>query len=379
MHDRAALGAADVDDAELARMVSTLRGTGAPVTVLTSRAEVVPYDLEAITTAGRHWVRGTARDLDGDFAFSFFVKQVQSWSRSPLFQLVPPEFRELAAAGMPWRAEGLVYRSGLGAALPAGLRTAPVYAVHDLDAESVALWLGEVDTCDSPWDLARYARAARLLGRLAASPALAPFADVGQEPSTVTMYGEGRLRVQVLPVLRDDGVWGHPLVAGAFDAGLRARLLAAADRADALVAELAAVPHLTGHGDACPNNLLVVPASEDFVLIDFGLWGSRPVGFDLGQLLVGDVQVGRRGTEDLGERDEACLTAYLTGLHDEGYEVPESVLRRAHALQLLVFTGLSSLPFELLGERPTPELVEVALSRAAIARHCLDLLDATEG
>ena len=48
--------------------------------------------------------------------------------------------------------------------------------------------------------------------------------------------------MQVLPALRDDGVWQHPLVAGAFDDELRGRLLEAADRAPAYVEELDARP-----------------------------------------------------------------------------------------------------------------------------------------
>lgn len=44
----------------------------------------------------------------------------------------------------------------------------------------------------------------------------------------------------------------------------------------------------------------------------------------------------------------------------------------------MLFTGLSTLPFEHLGTDPTPALHEAAADRAAIARFSLDLLDATE-
>ncbi len=54
------------------------------------------------------------------------------------------------------------------------------------------------------------------------------------------------------------------------------------------------------------------------MLIDFGFWKLLPIGFDLGQLLVGDVQIGRRSSDDLQERDEACLAAYVAGLRAEG-------------------------------------------------------------
>jgi hypothetical protein len=46
-------------------------------------------------------------------------------------------------------------------------------------------------------------------------------------------------------------------------------------------------------------------------------------------------------------------------------------------LQVLIFTGFSALPFELLESEPTPELHRVAAHRAAIARFSVDLLDAT--
>jgi hypothetical protein len=230
----------------------------------------------------------------------------------------------------------------------------------------------------TPWNLSTYARAAQLLGRLAADQRVATLTDVGRHDFDIRTYRDGRLAIQVLPMLRDEGIWGHPLVAEAFDEETRSRLLAAADRADDLVEEVLALPRTTSHGDACPNNLLRTEGYDGFVLIDFGFWGGEPVGFDLSQLLVGDVQVGRRSADDLGEVEEVIVPAYVEGLRDEGCQVPVDVVRRAHALQLMIFTGLSCLPFEYLGSEPTPQLDEIAAQRAAIARFSLDLLDETE-
>ena len=86
----------------------------------------------------------------------------------------------------------------------------------------------------------------------------------------------------------------------------------------ALAAEADALPRLLSHGDACPNNLLAGERDDELVMIDFGFWGGAPVGFDLTQLLVGDVQIGRRGADDLAELDEALVTAYVAGLRAEG-------------------------------------------------------------
>src|SRR5580765_2835208 len=103
MHDRSVLGSADVSDAELEQIVAGWLGEDpATVELLGSSAEVVPYDLSAITTAGRYWVSGRVRTPAGVVPFRFFVKHVQSWSRSPLFAQVPPEHHEMAEAGVPW-------------------------------------------------------------------------------------------------------------------------------------------------------------------------------------------------------------------------------------------------------------------------------------
>lgn len=379
MHDRSILGPADVSDMQLTHMVADLLGTEeTETTVLSSTAEEFPYDLAAITTAGRYWVRGTAQVSGEERSFELFVKHVQVWSRSPLFQLVPRELQPIAAAGVPWRTEPLAYRSDLGERLPGGLRMPRVLGVFDLDELSASVWLEFVEVKPLVWDLHRYAEAAHLLGRLATNIRLGELADVGNVgDSRVRGYFEGRLSHQVLPMLRDEGIWSHPLVVAAFGPELRTRLLGAADHVETWVEELSAIPLATGHGDACPNNLLVPVDEEGFVLIDYGFWGPMPIGFDLGQLLVGDVQVGRRGTADLGELDETIVAAYLTGLRAEECRVPAAVVRRAHALQLIIFTGLSSLPFEHLGTEPTAELHRVAAERAALARFSLDLVDAT--
>lgn len=379
MHDRAVLGPADVSDAELTGLVAALLGRPpSQITLLDSQASEVPYDLPAITTAGRYWVRGTAQ-VDGTREpFSLFVKHVQSWAHSPLFAEVPAEIAEMAEAGVPWRTEPLAYRSDLGDRLPAGLRMPRSMGVFDLDDKSAAVWLEDVTTVPTPWSTTTYERAAFLLGRLAASPRVRELAHVGQLAWTVHDYLHGRLEHQVLPLLRDPDVWRHPLVASAFDDTLRSRLLDAAGRAADLVDELGSMPLGTAHGDACPNNLLLTADDDGFVLIDYGFWCEAPLGFDLAQLLVGDVQIGRRDADGLVELDRSILASYVDGLRAEGCDVDASLVRRGHALQLMVFTGLSTLPFEHLAASPTPALHRDAAQRAAIATFSLDLLAATE-
>ncbi|MEO7588651.1 MAG: phosphotransferase [Arachnia sp.] len=175
----------------------------------------------------------------------------------------------------------------------------------------------------------------------------------------------------------DDGLWHHPLFAEAFDDVLRIRLQEAARRAGEIVDELSRLPLGTGHCDASSNNLLVIDEDNGFILIDYGTWNEAPIGFDLGQLLVGDVQIGRRAASLLSETEEAILPAYVAGLGDEGYDLDAAVVRRAHALHLLLFTGLSTPPFDYLDAATSPALLHIAKERASIARFSLDLLDET--
>ena len=375
MHERGTLGPADVSDEVLAGMVADLLGVDG-VELVASRAEEVPYDIPAITTGGRYWVRGAAV-VDGDTRdFTLFVKHVHEWSRSALFESVPEDIRSWAARLVPWRTEGAVYRSDLASRLPVGLSMPRSLGVHDIDELSYAVWLEAVPAVPVTWDLDRYRQAAYLLGRFAGSGAVRDLCRVGELDWDVSMYVEGRLAHQVLPVLGSDEVWRHPLVAESFG-GLRDRLQTAMEQVPSITAELRGFPVLAGHGDGCPNNLLVRPDRDGFTMIDFGFFMGLPLGFDLGQLLVGDVQLGRHGSHDLAERDAACVAAYHDGLLAEGVEVEVGSVRRAHALHLLLFSGLSSVPFDLLDQEPTPQLRGVAASRAEIGRFSLDLLDAT--
>lgn len=350
---------------------------GGPVTGLRGRVEEVAYALPALTTAGRWWVRGEAETASGARSFAFFVKTVRPWELSPLFEQVPPALRAMAAASFPWRTEPVVYRSDLREVLPPGLRMPRVYDVVDLPGPMTALWL-EVVAQDprgpTSWTPARFEAAARSLARLAASPGTRERALLGDFPLSAHGYLEGRVVGQVLPVLRST-VWEHPGLAAFAD--LREPLLASVDDLPALVEEIDTLPRLAGHGDACPNNLLDDPGDPDgFVVIDFGLWNEMPLGHDLTQLLVGEIQLGRRPADDLQALDDAVLLAYAEGLALEGYDVDPGLLRRAHALQLHLFAGLSGLPVESLDADPDV-LAALAAARAAVTRLGLDLLAET--
>lgn len=388
-HDRSALGRDDVSDARLAALVAALWQVPR-VRLLDSAAEPVHYPYPSILTGARTWVRGHADAGTGPREFTFFVKRVHHWRHSPAFAFVPPEVRAWAADSLPWRAEVLAYRSDLRDRLPAGLSMPRGLLVDERDDETAVIWLEVVESHDVPWTLEDHARAARLLGRMSASPRVAPLGDLDPHPWTIHGFVRGRIAHTVLPGLHDDATWRHPSVAAHFG-DLRSRLMGVASRLDALAAEFAGHRHLPSHGDACPNNLLRREGDPGFALIDFGFWRVQPVGFDLSQLLVGEIQVGRQEADDLPHRADACLTAYAEGLAEEGLDVPGRELLRGHALSLMLFNGLPSLPLEMLEEHARLEAAGELTSdevgrldhwtaqRAGIARYALDVLERSEG
>ena len=376
--DRAILGLADVSDDALASMIEDDLGVSS-VELASCHAEVAEYDLDALTTAGRYRVHGTARHAGGVSPYSFFVKVVQSWTRSPQFEQVPEAFREIAAASLPWRNEPAVYRSDLQDRLPEGFSMPRAYSVVDIDDLSAGLWLQFIDHDPGRWGVDTFVRAAYLLGRLAASPTVRPLRTLGST-DVVRGYDRGRLEHQVLPVLRSEELWAHPLVAAAFDPDLRHRVLDAAERLPRFLEELDEAPLGSAHGDACPRNLLAMSGNQEtLVLIDFGLWCEAPLSFDLTQLMVGEIQTGERPASELAHLEAVCLPAYHRGLIDEGCNVTLDTLRRTHALLMLVFYGLSAVPLEVFFGLPAPGSAAVVRERARAASFVLDLLDSTRG
>lgn len=387
-NQRTALGADDVTDAELAAMVADLWRVPT-VTLTDSTAAPVAYDVPSILTGARTWVRGHADGGSGVREFTLFVKRVHSWRHSPAFASVPPEIAEWAAASVPWRSEPLLYASDLADRLPEGLSMPRAVRVDERADDSATIWMEAVEASPEPWDRETYVEAAGLLGRMSGSSRVAELAALDPQAWHVQYFVEGRIGHTVLPGLLDEATWEHELVAPHFG-DLRAPLTGVASRLDALAEEFAAMPHRASHGDACPNNLLRHPSGTGFTLIDFGFWRPQPVGFDLSQLVVGDIQIGRRDAADLPELAEACLTAYADGLAAEGAEVPDAVLRRGHAVSLMLFNGLPSLPLEQVAEADAMEaggafteqrraaMHDWSLQRSRVARYALDVLERTD-
>ena len=191
--------------------------------------------------------------------------------------------------------------------MPAGMRLPAVHGVVDLGDDRLLILLEDVDADESAWDEARFAAAARRLGRLqAAMTAHGPYVTGDQRPAElVGQLYRSRLVPVVLPALADDATWAHPLLTD--ETELRADLAELARRLPAMVAAATTLPQLQAHGDATPHNLLVPRREPDtFVVIDWAMANLGPVGDDLGQLLVGSAHDGILDADDLAALHASC-------------------------------------------------------------------------
>ena len=220
----------------------------------------------------------------------------------------------MAEQTVPWQVEPAAYESALATALPPGLRMPRTYAVRWMADRSAAIWIEDIDTDDITWTTAHFRRAARLLGRFAASAsvraAIAPLDQWISDADVSVSTPNGRVAMQVIPALRGDELWAHPLVAEHFGPDLRSRLLQLVDALPGLLDELDTLPAGVCHGDACTRNLLISRSDPDLVMIDFGFLRYAPLGIDLSQLIVGEIQLGERVPDELAALSAVALEAY---------------------------------------------------------------------
>lgn len=360
-------GLLQVDDLDLAGLLGVDR-------VPDHRVVTVAYDLQTITTGGRWWVSGHAERAGALEEFRLVAKLVRSADRSPVWPFIPPGGQALTLAMLDWRIEPAVYASDLDTVLPPDLAMPRCHAVQPVDDDSAVVWLEAVSHRDRGWNDADLVRVARVLGRLAGSAAVAAVADrVGHPygPRQARAYWEGRLSMQFGTAYRDPACWEHPVLAVAVDAPTRDRLLGLLAAAPALVAEVEELPLLSAHGDACANNLLL---TEDAVVaIDWAFFCRTRLGFDLSQLVVSDVELGRVPAASVPDRQALAVPAYAAGLADVGVAVEQDALLRAHRVQAALAIGVSVIPLEDLGQDPST-LVPLLRERLVLLDHLLSPL-----
>jgi Phosphotransferase enzyme family len=384
------VGLASLTPAELAEITST--AVGCAIRPTRMQAIPIPYDWGSPATAGlwrvvvsgqpspAAWHDAQAAD---PVSYTYFVKLLRHPRLWPGLAHLPDQAsRDEFVGFFPWRFELDMYECGIGEVLPAGMRTPRLHHVKRAGADHLGLWWEFVTERPAPWQLADYRRAAFLLGRLAARRR--DGADVNRllppvcrqahpSGSSLRFFAERRVLRGVLPALRAGQIWEHPLASAALrqsgDMALPADMLALAGRLPGVLDMLDRLPQTYAHGDASPQNLLLPDNQPGTVaVIDWGFGSLLPIGFDLGQLLVGLAHAGRSDPSALPDIDAAIFPAYLEGLAAEDYPAAPAQVRLGYLGALAARSALSALPLELLSRPPAKDAEAEFLHRLRLTR-----------
>lgn len=349
-------------DADLAEVASA---AGVPVAQPRAIFTPIAYDWGSPATAGLWRADVRSQGQTGPPACTFFVKLVRDVRLWAGLRLFPDEAsRADFAAYYPWHFELDIHLAGIDAVMPTGMRTPVLYHAKALDSEHMVLWWEFITERSGRWQLADYRLAARLLGQLAARrregaqinnalPDLCRTAHSGG--SALRYYTRRRVQQGFLPRLQSGQFWSHPVMRAALDRvadpALPAELVSLGAQLPRILDMLDELPRTYAHGDASPQNLLL-PANEpdSVVVIDWGFGTLLPVGFDLGQLLVGLASAGQSDPLELAAIDAEIFPAYLDGLAAEDYKAEPAQVRTGYIGGLAARSALCALPLEQLGD-----------------------------
>jgi len=335
------------------------------------------HRVENMTTSALTHVFGTLTD---GTSWRVFAKTLRPAWLALLWDEIPPMFHDQVRRSLNWQDEPRIYRGPLAGDVPGDLRLPELYGI-DEGEEHVTLWLEDVaDT--SVWDLDRYRRSARALGRLSGrwseARAVEQLPAIRRRPMGELFHG--KISNSDIPMLRDDSLWETPMIRAVVerDPSLRADLERLADVCPALVDLYSTLPHRLAHGDATPDNLHEPgPAdgksSGDIVAIDLSYVSPAPVGADLSQLFVGRFESGAAAAADVHPVADAILPAYCEGLADEGIDIAPELVEAGWAIALAVRSVFSALHVGHRTDLDEAAQTELLLNRAAACRFGIDL------
>lgn len=367
-----------MDGSDVARCAARL--TGVPVDRIV--VQDLPYAWGSPATGGL-W---TVALPEGSHApGEYFVKLLRHPRLWPGLSFVPEPYRQQFLTEFPWRFEFDLHLAGVPEILPPGMRAPQLHHVSRPDADHVVLWWERIHESTAPWTLQHYSRAAFLLGRFAArrrsgATVNEALPQICHRPANWALryLVESRVLGGAVPEIAGQELWGDPLVAAAVtrlgEQSLQGDLLALAERIPTLLDLLETLPMTYAHGDASPQNLLIDERDPDtFVVIDWGLGTLLPVGFDLGQLLVGPAHAGLLDPDQIPAIDRAILAPYVSGLGEDGFVLPIETVRTGYHVSLALrsaLTALSVRDFERLPAAEQPAFVD---QRLRLTRQLLTL------
>jgi hypothetical protein len=283
------------------------------------------------TTKGLYRIYGNGRDRGRTVPWSVVLKVIRA-SGGPFGGSADP------AGANYWKRELLIYGSGLLENLP-GIRAPRCLGVDQREAGEAWIWLEDVPRgATSRWSAVCYRLAARSLGvfngAYLAERAL-PSAPYLSHSWLRAFVGEFGGAFAALPSVRD-----YPLVRRCWPGDLLDRVLQLWEERDAFLAALEGLPQTFCHLDAFPRNLLVDPAAQDVVALDWSYAGIEAVGAELAPMVAASVCFFDADPDQMRGIDEAVFDGYVEGLRAAGWDGDPRLVRLGYAAAASIHYGL---------------------------------------
>jgi hypothetical protein len=272
--------------------------------------------------------------------------------------------RSILLDTLRWDREGAAYASGLLDRLPDGLAAPRCFGVDRHDG-TLWIWLEDVPDDAAAWDVARYALAARHLGRLGGEYL------AGRELPRHKWLSRGWIRSwstyfsRTMPaILEADDIWAQPLVAELFDRDARDDLRRLWSVRERWWSALDRLPLTLSHLDAFRANLMSRTARDrvETVAIDWAFVGIAPVAADVATLVAASLFY-HGDPQDPAEITAACLDATATGLRDVGHRLSPAEVERAYVVNVIGRWAFVISPLRAAGDPAREQKMEERLRR----------------
>ncbi|NJD59129.1 MAG: hypothetical protein C3F13_09020 [Anaerolineales bacterium] len=238
-----------------------------------------------------------------------------------------------------WKRELLIYQSGWLDGLPEGVTAPRCYEAQEIPGNIAGMWLEDVsDTYSGNWPLARYAMAARHLGRFNGI-----YISRRQLP-TFPWLSRHRTRQWLSFIPWQDFPWDHPQVWQVYPNPELDSFRSLLNDHDRFLAKLEQLPKTISHGDTNPVNFISRHSPrklDQTVAMDWSLTGIEALGDDLGQLVYG-TYLNLRNYR-LHDISETLFTSYVNGLQDSGCRIDSQLVRFGYVVSAAYRVGLSRL------------------------------------
>ena len=358
----AAPAAPELDGARLASVAAG--ALGHPVdAVVDWTVTPIGYTVFNPVSQGIFRVTGTARSGGTSLAWAAVLKVCRAPSDEELAHATPDR-RTILIDILRWDREGEAYASGLLETLPDGLAAPRCFGV-DRHGGTLWIWLEYVADDAAEWDVARYALAARHLGRLGGEY------HAGRELPSHEWLSRGWVRAwstyfsRTMPaILAADDVWAQPIVVELFDPGAREEVRRLWAERERWWGALDRLPLTLAHLDAFRGNLISRTArgQVETVAIDWAFMGLAPVAADVATLVAASLFY-HGDPLDPRAITAACLAATHDGLRDVGHRISMHELERAYAINVVGRWGFVIAPLRAAGDPAREENMEQRLGR----------------